>query len=503
MSVIMFEEDGEGPSVPAVKVEDIIAVPRDEALGRPNYPDRRPNLMTMFTARVKDRWSEYNATIKPEDVVNALRNAEDGDLKEQSDLFERMEEQDMALSGFMATRRLATAGIKFSIVPRSDDPKAKEAAALVQQVIEDVNDFRGAMLDMCDAIGKGISLLEIDWTLSPDRVWIKSLRHISPKRYVYDPDFERILIRADNEDDMQIDPLAQRNIQPPPYKTIGHISKMRSGHPARQGALRVVVLAFLIRNFAFKDWSTYGEVFGMPMRVGKYPAGTGDLEKAALLEAVRALGSDSAAIISQQTELEIKDAVDRGVEPYSALTSALRSEMALAILGQEMTNTVGPNGARAQAQVQQMVRQDLLEADCEQLSATIERDLFTPILGYNMGWEVARLWRPRFVLHYQPPPDLKTLIEVDRVLFAPKAKGGLALPITRQQLYARYGIEPPPEGTPQEDFLVQPEDELPPPTADSRGLRNRNQDGENHDSRDKSDRTVDRTRAGSNAAKTD
>lgn len=495
MSLMIFEDDDRGPKVPAVSVEDIVAIPDDAALGRPNYPERRPNLMTMFTARVKDRWSEYNATIKPEDVVNALRAAEDGDLKEQSDLFERMEEQDMALSGLMATRRLAPTGLRYSIVPKADTPEAKKAAVLCQQIVDDINDFRGALLDLCDAIGKGISMLEIDWSISPDRVWVRSLRHISPKRYMFDPDSERMLIRADNEDEMNVDPGVPRAILPPPFKTIGHISKMRSGHPARQGALRVVVLGFLIRNFAFKDWSTYGEVFGMPLRVGKYPAGTGELEKAALLEAVRALGSDAAAIISSQTELEIKDAVDRGVEPYSALTGAMRSEMALAILGQEMTNTVGKNGARAQAQVQQMVRQDLLESDCEQLSATIERDLFTPALGYNLGWEIARLWRPKFVLHYQPPPDLKTLIEVDRVLFAPKAQGGLALPITKQQLYARYGVEPPPEDAPQSDFLVQPEDELPSAT--------RNQDGENHDSRSKEDRSVARTRAGSNAAKQD
>jgi phage gp29-like protein len=505
MSMMVFEED-KGPAVPAVTVEDVNSIPRDEDFGRFQWPSRRPDTRTVFTARVKDRLSNYNATIKPEEIVAAFREAEDGNLKSQNDLFERMEEQDMALSGFMATRRLAPVGLKYTIVPKITQgdgaEEAKKAAEFVSDVLRDIPDFRGALLDMCDAIGKSISMLEVDWLVTPDRVWVGGLRHIDPKRYLYDKDSHRLLIRTDEEDDYTLTgPETPKAIIPPPFKVVAHRSKMRSGHPARGGALRVVALGFLIRNFGYKDWSTYGEVFGMPLRVGKYPAGTGEPEKLALLEAVRALGSDAAAIISQQTELEIKDSIDRGVEPYSALISAMRTEMAIAILGQEMTNNApSQTGARAAAQVQQMVRQDLLEADCEQLSNTIKRDLIAPILGFNLGWEWARRWCPQFVLHYQPPADLKTLIEIDRVLFAPKAKGGLGLPITKKQLYERYSIEPPPQDAKPEDMLVQPEDELPPTAAGNVG---RNQDGENHDSRANADRRVDRTRAGSNAAKTD
>lgn len=485
-------------------LDEIMAMPADPGFERDQTPTAAPQEVMMFTARAHDRRSEMGDSYRPRDIVAALLDAESGDLRAQMNLFEKMEETDMALAGFMGTRRLAPSGIRSTIIEKSDNPDALKAAELVRDVIGDIPSWRGTIVDVADAIGKGLSLSEIDWVPGLDRVWVRSIRHIDPKRYMYERDDTKILIRIDDEDQDWLkgnaDPTKPKAMAPPPWKVIAHHSKMRSGSPARAGVLRTVVLAFLIRNFLWKDWSTYTEVFGMPLRVGKYPAGTGTLEKNALLEAVRALGSDAAAIISQQTELEIVDSVQRGVEPYSALASAMRSEMALAVLGQEMTNTVGQNGARAMAQVQQMVRQDLLETDCEQIAESVRRDLFYPIVGYNLGWEIARLHTPNLKFHYEPLPDLKALIEIDRVLFAPKSKGGLALPITKQQLYMRYGVEPPPEDADPKDFLVQPEDEMPTGGEDPRRLRQRNQDGENHDSRAPEDRRTARTKGGSMAA---
>lgn len=486
---------------------DVNLIPAEEEFGRDLTPTSEAWFPPVFTARVEDRLSVLNRPFKPGDVASAFKAAEDGDLTAQMDLFEQMEEMDGSLAGFMNTRRLAPAGLKWSVIPRANDPAAIKAADLCRENLDLLATWRSAIVDLQDGVGKGLSVMENDYVNGGDRVWLTALRHIDGKRYQFDRNMERLLIKVNQNDNGSFSGLASGSaglmmdgVPPPPYKLTIHRTRMRPGHASRAGVLRVITLAFLIRNFGLKDWSTYAEIFGMPLRLGKYPAGTPDRDKLALLEAVRMLGSDAAAIISDTTEVEFKDSVFRGTQPYEALYNAMRTEMAIAILGQQLTNTVGPTGARAQAQVQQMVRQDLLEADCEQLSETIERDIFQPLVGWNLGWDIASMARPRFKLHYEPVPDLQSQIDVDVKLFLPPEMGGLGLPFTKTQLYSRYGVEPPPKDAKPDDMVIDPAlmERL---AAQNAPQAPRDQKGENHDTRTAETRRIQQRQAfsGTNA----
>ena len=71
----------------------------------------------------------------------------------------------------------------------------------------------------------------------------------------------------------------------PANKFIVHRYKARSGHTSRAGILRVVAWMYLFKNYDLKDWVSFAEIYGLPLRLGKYAPGASDSDKAALMRA--------------------------------------------------------------------------------------------------------------------------------------------------------------------------------------------------------------------------
>lgn len=408
-----------------------------------------PDYSTLFNSRPSDRRKAKFTKWKPEEIARALRDAEDGDMHAQADLFEHMEEADGALSGFMQTRRNAPLGLRWSIIASDESAKAKSVAKYVHEVVTRIRNFRSGLIHMQDAVGKGMSALEIDWN---KKKTVDAIRWIHPKRYNYSYNEDIFRVLPDEE--------VQRHepVIPPPGKVIIHRTQMRIGHPARAGVLRVLVMYFLFRNYSMTDWSIYSEIFGMPLRIGKYPAGASAPDKAELKAALVELGTDASAIFSEKVAVEFAAAVDRGVQPYEALYDACERQMAFATLGQQLTNTAQPTGiGSGLGSVHQMVRQDLLEFDCEDSQETIRRDLFYWIVRFGIGPAEAEEFTPLFKFHYEPPADYKSMVETDMKLMLPPPQGlGLGEHVTWRSMLERYHFPEAPEGTKEEDFLIPP-----------------------------------------------
>ena len=47
-----------------------------------------------------------------------------------------------------------------------------------------------------------------------------------------------------------------------PFKFVTHIAKAKSGLPIRGGLARAAGYAYLFKNYVFKDWVVYAEIFG-------------------------------------------------------------------------------------------------------------------------------------------------------------------------------------------------------------------------------------------------
>ena len=215
---------------------------------------------------------------------------------------------------------------------------------------------------------------------------------------------------------------------------IYHRYKARSGHASRAGVLRVVGWMYLLKNFALKDWAAFNEVFGMPLRLGKYDPAASPADREALLQAVRHLGSDAAGVISKATEIEFVEAGSQGskTNPYQAMADFCNREMSKAVLGQTLTtDTTGSTGSYAAAKIHGEVRRDLVEADAQALATTLREQLLRPLVGFNFGWDRPLPW---FRFKYEEEEDLKTLSEVYRNLAA------LGVPLNAEHLAERFGV---------------------------------------------------------------
>jgi phage gp29-like protein len=238
-------------------------------------------------------------TLSPRRIKAMLQEAESGDISAQSALFEKMEEKDGELDAHLRTRKRGVSRLNHHIQPADDSDRATEAAELCREMVGEIPDMPQAIFDLLDAVGKGFSVLEIDWNTESGR-WTPAQLIWRPQRwFTVDEDGRTLLLRDATGSGTRLNPL----------NFIIHRVQARSGFCSRTGLLRSCVRAFVVRHISWKDWMSFAEVYGMPPRIGRLREGVPwDSEEAReLWKAVRALGMDAAAVVRQGNEIELVD----------------------------------------------------------------------------------------------------------------------------------------------------------------------------------------------------
>lgn len=399
--------------------------------GRLFRPGAPPETRELAAVSLAERWRTYpSAGLTPARLAEIFREADQGFVPRQMELFEEMEEKDAHLAAILQTRKMAVLSLDYEVLPYAKNPEDEKVADFVGEMLYRLPGLEAAFLDLLDAIGKGFALAEILWEVARGQAWVADLRWIPQKRVIFGEDSRPRLLTEVGD---------WRGTGPPPWKVIYHRYKARSGYPSRAGVLRVVGWMYLLKNYALKDWAAFNEVFGMPLRLGKYDPTAAPADREALLQAIRNLGSDAAGVISKTTEIEFVEAASRsGANPYQAMAEFCNREMSKAVLGQTLTtDTAGATGTYAAARVHAQVRRDLVEADAQALAATLREQLLRPLVGFNFGWDRSVPWL-RF--KFEEEQDLKTLSEVYLNL------AEMGMPLTVEHVSQRFGIPAPGSG---------------------------------------------------------
>ncbi len=407
-----------------------------DAFGREIKPERRPPERVLASVSIWDRYSTYPSKgLTPQKLATILKEAEAGDVYRQAELFEEMEEKDLHLFSVLQSRKLAVARLDYEIQPYSESEEDRRIADFVADCIFGIEDFEDAIVDLLDAIGKGYSVLELYWDVADGKNVIRRMEWIHQKRFTWVNSTTPRLITDDSPEGVEL----------PPWKFIFHLHKAKSGHPIRQGILRVVTWMYLFKNYSVKDWVRFGEVYGQPLRLGKYDAQATKEDKEVLLKAVQALGSDAAGIISKATEIEFVEAQKYGsINVYERFIALCNAEVSKAVLGHSAGADATP-GRLGNENMAQLVREDLVRADCELLAKTIRRDIIRPLVGFNFGWDRAL---PFFKFRYEKPEDLNKEAERYKTLI----EAGFEIP--KKHGYEKFGI---PQPEPGEEVIVPPQ----------------------------------------------
>lgn len=340
-------------------------------------PRRRPDTNEIAVAQVTDKYSEYPSNgLTPVKLAEIFKEADAGDVLRQMELFEEMEEKDPHLFSQLQTRKNAVTGLDFEIIPFSDDPRDKEIADFIEEQINGIESLEDVETDLLDAIGKGFAVSEIMWGYDEGHVVVREIKSRHQKRFFWDSLDDSFKVRTKD---------APEGILLPTNKFIVHRYKARSGHTSRAGILRVVAWMYLFKNYDLKDWVSFAEVYGLPLRLGKYAPGASEADKVALMQALIQIGADAAGIIPDGTSIDfITTEKTSSSDLYERLARYCDEQISKAILGQTLTSDSG-GGSYAQSKTHNDVRHDLTVADCKSLASTLRRDLIRPLCIFNFG----------------------------------------------------------------------------------------------------------------------
>ncbi|HYB91396.1 MAG TPA: DUF935 domain-containing protein [Candidatus Binataceae bacterium] len=352
--------------------------------------------------------------LTPERLAAILRQSEFGDPFLYLELAEEMEEKDLHYLAVLGTRKETVSQLDIVVRPASQDAADLRAAQLVRElVIDGPLALASSLFEILDAIGKGFSATEIIWD-TEGREWMpRRLVWRDPRWFMFDwISGEEVLVRTLSNEGQSIPVEGEARpapahfsgsglyaalrggvgIQPltaplAPYKFITHFARAKAGLPIRGGLARAAGWSYLFKNYVIKDWVTFTEVFGQPLRVGKYHPGATETDKQTLLRAVSSIGTDAAAIIPESMVIEFTEAHQGGSsELYRSFCEYLDAQVSKAVLGQTLTTELpSSGGSRAAAEVHEAVRRDILASDARRLGATLNRDLVRPIVDLNLG----------------------------------------------------------------------------------------------------------------------
>lgn len=333
------------------------------------------------TARAQQLHREFenhpSRGLTPAKLAAILENAVRGDLIAQAELFMDIEEKDTHVGAEMAKRKMAVTGIDWDLrAPRDASAREKQASADLKMLIEDEFNIEDIIVDCLDAIGHGYACLELEWHRTKKGLWLpKTIQH-QPQTWFTVPQFDRNTLNL-RSNTMDGDPLT-------PFGWIVHIHKSRSGWLPRVGLHRSLAWPYLFKNYSARDLAELLDIYGLPIRLGKYGANATEKEKADLMRAVVSIGHHAAGIIPESMQMElISMSTSANADPFKTMIEWCEASQSKAILGGTLTSGTAANGARALGEVHNEVRKDIRNSDARQLSQTLSGHLIYPIAVLN------------------------------------------------------------------------------------------------------------------------
>lgn len=418
--------------------------------GRPIEIGTLDDPQTSKVMHLQHEWQGHPARgLTPSKLTAILIGAEQGDLVAQYELFEDMEERDGHILSEMSKRRRAVSGLDWTVVP-PPNPTAREAQAAetLKAILSSIDDIEGALFDTTDAIGKGFVCQEFEGWDRVDGYWM-------PKVIVHRPQSWFRLYRGFQQEvrlrDSSVDGAPLQ-----PFGWITHTHKARSGYLERANLFRALVWPYLFKNYSVADLAEFLEIYGIPLRIGRYPPGAGEKEKLTLLRALVQVGHNAAGIIPDGMSLDFHDTADGDAQAFGLMLDWCERTVSKVILGATLTSQADrASNTNALGNVHNEVRKELRDSDAKQIAATWSRDLVYPIAALN-GLAPAGYRRcPRFKLDIAEVKDVK--IYADSLPLLVDA----GLKISRKWVHEELGI---PEAEDDADVLVRAQPAVSPPT---------------------------------------
>ncbi|WP_164124231.1 DUF935 domain-containing protein [Stenotrophomonas maltophilia] len=419
-------------------------------LGPDGQPLRIAQLAEPQTAQAIQLQREFQGHpsrgLTPSRLAAIMLAAEQGDVIRQYELFEDMEERDAHIYSEMSKRRRAVASLSWKIAPpKNASAVEKKNAEQLQEMLESMDNLEGILFDTTDAIGKGFACQEIEWQRLGVEWQPKSILHRPQSWFQFKRGYQQeIRLRVGSGDGEALQP----------YGWITHTHAAKSGYLERSALFRVLVWPYLFKNYSVGDLAEFLEIYGIPMRIGKYPPGASEKEKLTLLRALMQIGHNAAGIIPEGMTMDFPAVAEGDPKAFELMISWCERSQSKAILGGTLTSQAdGKSSTNALGEVHNEVRKELKDADAKQVATTLTRDLIYPLAMLNGLLPPGDRRRcPRFTFDLAETKD----IGVYATALPPLVKLGMRISPT--WAHTELGI---PEAGPDEAVLVDGADSAP------------------------------------------
>ncbi|HDL5553403.1 TPA: DUF935 domain-containing protein [Mannheimia haemolytica] len=377
----------------------------------------KPNLNPIKNQELQTDLAEITATgrvlsdhpsnfITPAKMKAIFEDTENGDITAQHELFMDIEERDSSIFANIQTRKRAALGVDWAIVaPRNATPQEEKLRDEVDELFYQLGNLEDLVMDCMDAVGHGFAALEIEWAFN-GKLWY-------PNAFIHRP---QSWFKWDKHDNLLLK--TRQNTEGEPLREFGwvvHTHKSRSTQAARNNLFRSLAWLYMFKHYSIHDFAEFLELYGMPIRIGKYGAGATPNEKQTLKRALAEIGHNAAGIMPESMSIELHNAANAGGaagnNPFLQMVDWCEKSIARLILGQTLTSGAdGKSSTNALGNVHNEVRRDLLVSDVKQLGQTFTQQIILPFLQINFG-NIDPTRIPSFEFDTKEPADLALFAE--------------------------------------------------------------------------------------------
>lgn len=314
-----------------------------------SLPSSAPRGRQARSYPVFDRWQAHPGRALTISKINAAyRLAEDGFPDDQCDLFDDRIEVDGHLRSVLEARLEGVALADWIIVPGGDTEVDKEAAKLLEAALRQVPNAVETFSHQLTANWYGYAGSEIVWervgpSVGGVRLAVPTWFHnVPPRRFRFDEHDRPLVITARQ--------MSGEELRPGKWWWSRRPGRVQ----ARSGLMRTLTWWSHIKTMGWRDWAVFANRFGIPFVYGQYDdeeMGVDEDEKAALKQAVQALGTDGWAVFSKMLEIHIVETNKTGGsgELHDRLIAAANAEISKLVegttLGVETPSTYGSYAA--------------------------------------------------------------------------------------------------------------------------------------------------------------
>ncbi|OGG98906.1 MAG: hypothetical protein A2600_06325 [Candidatus Lambdaproteobacteria bacterium RIFOXYD1_FULL_56_27] len=255
------------------------------------------------------------------------------------------------------TRKLGTLQREFRFRPGADGERKISVASqtLHQAFLEDLEgiDLTELVSQILDAPFYGMVPLELLWQAQWGRLRLKGVRAVPSHWFRFNSDNEPVFLQRSSFQGLTL-PWGK-------FVFARHFPSYENPYGLR--LLSRCLWPVTFKKGGVKFWVMLAEKYGMPLLVGKYPAGTPAQGQEELLASLSRAVRDAVLVLPEGNQVELQESTQGGARVHQELVATMNKEISKAILGQHLTTEVGTTGSYAASKTHLDILGSYLEAD--------------------------------------------------------------------------------------------------------------------------------------------